>query len=297
MNFRHLKYFIATAETGQVSRAANVLSISQSSVTTAIKDLEKTLGAALFQRSSHGMDLTQAGRQFLAASKEILEKVEAATKIIPNKTDVRGTISVAATYTVMGYFLPYHLDRLSQLHPNLNIQLHETNRESIEDGLISGRFDIAVLLTSNLHNSELDSETLLRSPRRLWVANGHKLARSGKVTFEEIANEDYIMLTLDEAAQTTMKYWSQTTFSPKTKLRTSSVEAVRSMVANGQGISILSDMVYRPWSLEGKRIDVLPTDIIPPTMDVGLAWTRNAEFTEPMNLLFDYFQLNKFRLM
>ena len=65
------------------------------------------------------------------------------------------------------------------------------------------------------------------------------------MTFEEIANEDYIMLTLDEAAQTTMKYWSQTKFSPKTKLRTCSVEAVRSMVANGQGISILSDMVYR----------------------------------------------------
>ena len=297
MNFRHLKYFIATAETGQVSRAARALSISQSAVTSAIKDLETTLSTALFQRSAHGMNLTQAGREFLVASKEILEKVEAATKVTPNKSDTQGRILVAATYTVMGYFLPYHLDRLSQLHPGLDIQLHETNRESIEDGLINGRFDIAVLLTSNLHNSELKSETLLRSPRRLWVGNGHKLARASTVTFEEIANEDYIMLTLDEAAQTTMKYWSQTKFSPKTKLQTQSVEAVRSMVANGQGVSILSDMVYRPWSLEGKRIDVLTTDIIPPTMDVGLAWARNAEFTEAMNLLFDYFQLNKFRLM
>ena len=85
---------------------------------------------------------------------------------------------------------------------------------------MNGRFDIAVLLTSNLHNSEFETETLLRSPRRLWVGNEHRLARAGKVTFEEIANEDYIMLTLDEAAQTTMKYWSQTKFSPKTKLRT-----------------------------------------------------------------------------
>ena len=58
MNFRHLKYFIATAETGQVSRAAGVLSISQSSVTSAIKDLETTLSTPSFQRSAHGMNLT-----------------------------------------------------------------------------------------------------------------------------------------------------------------------------------------------------------------------------------------------
>ena len=189
MNFRHLKYFIATAETGQVSRAAGVLSISQSSVTSAIKDLETTLGTPLFQRSAHGMNLTQAGREFLAASKEILEKVEAATKITPNKTDVRGTISIAATYTVMGYFLPYHLDRLSQLHPGLDIQLQETNRESIEDGLMNGRFDIAVLLTSNLHNSEFETETLLRSPRRLWVGHATDAQRARSVCILSLETE------------------------------------------------------------------------------------------------------------
>ena len=192
----------------------------------------------------------------------------------------------------MGYFLPYHLDRLSQLHPGLDIQLQETNRESIEDGLMNGRFDIAVLLTSNLHNLEFETETLLRSPRRLWVGNGHKLARAGKVTFEEIANENYIMLTLDEAAQTTMKYWSQTKFSPKQNYE--HVQLKRSVQWSP---TVRASPSCPIWSIEGKRINVLATDIIPPTMDVGLAWARNAEFTEPMDLLFDYFQLNKFRLM
>ena len=208
MNLRHLKYFVATAESGQVSRAANLLSISQSSVTGAIKELEAILGAELFIRSSQGMDLTDSGREFLAASREILEKVDEAKKLTKRRSEVSGQITLAATYTVLGYFLPFHIDRLSRLHPGLDIQISELNRESIEDGLLSDRFDLAVLLTSNLNNPDLESETLLKSSRRLWVPNGHRFLSHGKASFEDIADEDYIMLTVDEAAHTTMKYLS-----------------------------------------------------------------------------------------
>ncbi len=290
MNLRHLKYFVATAESGQVSRAANLLAISQSSVTGAIKELEASLGTELFVRSSQGMGLTNSGREFLAASREILEKVDEAKRLVKRRSEVSGQITLAATYTVIGYFLPYHIDRISRLHPGLDIRINELNRESIEDGLLANRFDLAFLLTSNITNPELDSETLLKSSRRLWVPNGHPFLESNKATFEEIAEEDYIMLTVDEAAHTTMKYWSKTNFRPKTKFRTSSVEAARSMVANGQGVTILSDMVYRPWSLEGKRLETLSTDIEPPTMDVGLAWRRGHDFTPAMTLLVDYFK-------
>lgn len=290
MNLRHLKYFVATAESGQVSRAASNLSISQSSVTGAIKDLEASLGAKLFVRTSQGMELTNAGREFLSSSREILEKVDEAKLLTKRRSEVRGQIALAASYTVLGYFLPYHIDRLARLHPGLEVHLSEMNRESIEDGLLSNRFDLAVLLTSNVINPDIESETLLRSPRRLWVPNGHPFLQGRKASFEEIAQEDYVMLTIDEAAHTTMKYWSKTGFQPKTRFRTSSVEAVRSMVANGQGVTILSDMVYRPWSLEGKRLETLSTDIEPPTMDVGLAWRRGVEFTPAVSLLMDYFK-------
>lgn len=290
MNLRHLKYFVATAESGQVSRAATLLSISQSSVTGAIRDLEAELGADLFVRSAHGMELTDAGREFLASAREILEKLDEAKKLTQRHSTVSGVISLAATYTGIGYFLPYHLDRLAQIHPGLEIRLSELNRESIEEGLLSNRFDMAVVLTSNINNPELESEPLLRSTRRLWVPNNHPFQRKGKATFEEIAEEEYIMLTVDEAAHTTMKYWSLTNYQPKVRLRTSSVEAVRSMVANGQGVTILSDMVYRPWSLEGKRIGTATTDRDIPSMDVGLAWRRGVEFERPVSILHDYFK-------
>jgi DNA-binding transcriptional LysR family regulator len=118
----------------------------------------------------------------------------------------------------------------------------------------------------------------------------HRLLSESKIGLKEVAEEDYIMLTVDEASHSSMKYWSQTPYLPKITLRTSSVEAVRSLVANGQGVAILSDMVHRPWSLEGRRIETISlTDPIP-SMDVGLAWKRNAEFSPAMDAVRGYFR-------
>ena len=290
MQIRQLKYFVATAESGQVSRAAVALSVSQSSVTTAIRELEAETAAKLFERSAQGMELTNAGRELLAAAYEILAKIEEACNLGHQASSASGSLSIAVTYTVMGYFLPFHLDRLSRLHPELKISVFEMNREVIEEGLIANRFDLAMLLTSNITTPELETETLFRSPRRLWVGNSHRFAHSRKVTMGEIAEEDYIMLTVDEAAHSAMKYWSMQKVQPKVRLRTSSIEAVRSMVANHQGVTILSDMVYRPWSLEGKRIQTVQTDFSIPSMDVGLAWPRGIELSPEARLIHDYFR-------
>jgi DNA-binding transcriptional LysR family regulator len=290
MNLRQLKYFLATAELGQVSRAASELSISQSSITSAIRELEQGMGTTLFNRTAHGMDLTRTGRDLLSAARDVMEKVQIAQDIGQNHSDVTGTINIAATYTVCGYFLPFHLDRLAHRFPNLTINISELNRESIEEGLIANRFDVAVILTSNTSNPELATQTLLRSHRRLWVPQNHALAGKEFATFEEVAEQDYIMLTVDEAANTSMKYWGPTGLAPKVRMRTSSTEAVRSMVANGLGVTILSDMVYRPWSLEGRRISTLVMEREIPSMDVGLAWRRNQEMPNAVKHFVDYFR-------
>lgn len=290
MDIRQLKYFVATAETGQVSRAATSLSISQSSVTAAIQQLETELDVPLFRRVGSGMDLTEAGRELLGSAREIIDKLEEARRLTRLRSPVEGTVSLVATYTVMGYFLPAHLDRLARSYPGLDIRLSELNRESIEEGLLSNRFDIAVLLTSNLSNPEIETETLVRATRRLWVPHDHPFYRKGGATFAEIAEEDYIMLTVDEAASTTMKYWSLAGQTPKVSLRTSSVEAVRSMVANGRGVTILSDMVYRRWSLDGQRIGTVSTDREIPTLDVGLAWRRGQPLSREASVILEYFR-------
>ena len=77
---------------------------------------------------------------------------------------------------------------------------------------------------------------------------------------------------------------------PQIRLRTSSVEAVRSTVANGLGVTVLSDMVYRPWSLEGKRIETINLRDAVPTMNIGLGWKQGVEFSPAMTAFRNYFR-------
>jgi len=290
LSLRQLRYFVAAAETGQVSRAAIELNISQSAVTGAIKQLELQLGMPLFDRHPNGVTLTFEGSRFLQHARNIVASVDEALRLKSVAAhNVSGVIRVGVTYTVAGYFLPQHYARFARSYPGVKIELSEAQRPEIEDKLLDGKLDIAVILTANIENRvALEHETLIRSRRRLWLPFDHPLTRAPEVHLEDIAPEPYVQLTVDEAHQTTEKYWEQSPYRPNIILRTSSVEAVRSMVANGTGITVLSDMVYRPWSLEGQRIETRTVDDPVPPMDVGLAWNRTADLSPAARAFHDF---------
>ncbi len=291
---RQFRYFIAVANAGQVSRAAMDINVSQSAVTAAIKSLEDLIGAPLFDRHASGVTLTYEGNLFLDHARNIVANVEEAVQLPRRiRQNVSGTIEMAVSYTVAGYFLPPHLARFSRGFPNVRINMTEAHRSDIEEGLIAGTFDLAVLLTSNIINQEdLTHDTLFRSRRRLWVDAHHRFLEQPRVSLQDISTEPYIMLTVDEASNTAQRYWNRTPHSPNTVFRTSSIEAVRSMVANGMGIAILSDMVYRPWSLEGRRVEVLPVSDPVPTMDAGFAWSNDAELSHASRAFIEFMHLS-----
>lgn len=278
-SIRQIRYFIAVANAGQVSRAARELNVSQSALTTAVKQLEDIVGETLFLRHGGGVALTYEGNIFLDHARRVLAAVDEAVRSPGRKRDdVKGRLRLAMTYTVAGYYIPPFIERFQRSFPGVELELTETPRDKIEDGLVSGSFDLAVLLTSNIIDQEgLQFETLMQSRRRLWLASRHPLLSQSKVTLADVSREPYIMLTVDEASNTAQRYWNQTAYRPKTIFRTSSVEAVRSLVAGGMGVTILSDMVYRQWSLDGRRVEVIPLADKVPTMDVGLAWAANVQ--------------------
>lgn len=289
-SIRQLRYFAAAAELGRISQAAVQLNISQSAITTAIRDLEELLEQQLFDRQSHGVELTDAGRRFLSHTYAVLGAVDEAMRMPSKEERVEGILSVAATYTVLGYFLPHHLQRFTQRYPKVEVKVHELPRDAIEECLVTDRYEMGVVLTSNVTNREIATETFFGSERRLWVPSKHPLLDRAEVTLADVAEQPYIMLTVDEAASTALKYWSKTPHQPRITLRTSSVEAVRSTVANGLGVTILSDMVYRPWSLEGRRIETINLKGPIPPMNVGLAWKAAAKQTPAMSAFRDYFR-------
>lgn len=281
LTFRQVRHFIATAETGKVSAAAATLNVTQSAITASIKLLEADLGKKLFDRHSNGVTRTFDGQLFLQRARAIEACVADAVRS-PHRwgRQVDGTVDVAVSYTVAGYFMPSLLSRFWRAFPSITVRLHENERDAIEFGLVNGRVDVAVMLVSNLHDrGAIRSRLLLRSPRRMWAPAGHPLLQKERVRLADLAAEPYLMLTVDEAERSAMRYWRPTPHVPNVIFRTMSMEAVRSMVAAGMGITILSDMVYRPWSLEGHRIDLKTLDDDIHTMDVGLAWKSDADLS------------------
>lgn len=293
MSLKKLKYFVAAAETGQISQAAVELNVSQSAVTAAVQQLEATLGIRLFERTSSGVVLTADGHRFLLLSRNVISAMDEAMRLQHSAgRDVGGAVRVGVTYTVAGYFLPRHHARFASSYPDVTLELFEGPRDWIEASLVEGSLDIAVMLVSNLlSRDKLRSETLVQSRRRLWTPAEHPLLREDRVGLAEVAAYPYVMLTVDEADATSIRYWTKAGQSPRVLFRTSSVEAVRSMVAAGMGITILSDMVYRPWSLEGQRIETRVLAETVPSMDVGLAWRRDAALSPATRAFKDFMSL------
>jgi DNA-binding transcriptional LysR family regulator len=289
-NIRQIRYFVAAAEAGKIVAAASAVGISPSAITEAIQDLEETVGTRLVTRHRSGIKVTYDGYVFLQHCRNVLSALSAATVAVgANRKRVEGELSLGVTITVAGYFLAAPLARFRRSFPDVKVAVRELDRSVIEKQLAGGQLGLGILLVSNLkHVDELATETLARSRRRLWTPTNHPLLAKAKVTLRDIAKEPYIQLTIDEAAKTTLSYWSKNKLAPNIVFRTDSVEAVRSLVATGAGVTILSDMVYRPWSLEGDKLESREISQAVPTMDVGLAWSKSAELPPPARAFIEF---------
>jgi DNA-binding transcriptional LysR family regulator len=275
---RQLQYFVAVADTGSISGAAQLLSISLSTVTESVKELEADLGFALVERSGRGIALTHKGQLFLRHAERILETVADARRSLAEEGAARsGELHVGVTSLVAGYVFSDLLARYRRANPGVVVSAVEDNREYLQHLLINGELDVAVMVVpGGVADPALQVELLGEEPYQVWLPLGHPLGRHHAVTLAEAAREPHIVLTVDEIEETTRAFWTEHGFRPRTAFRTRSVEAVRSLVATGAGITILPTLVYRPWSLEGDRIEARPASEPLPTVKVGIAWRKGA---------------------
>jgi len=281
--FRQLQYFVAVAEAGTVSGAAHALSISQSAVTEAVKDLEADLGVPLFERHSRGLAITHKGHQFLRHATTILSNVSHARRAFgEEEAAAGGTLHLGVTSLVAGYVLSDILSRFRRAFPESDVSAIEDNGEYLEHLLIGGELDVAVMVISNLRDrAALQAEILEVSPYKLWLPLGHELTMADRVDPSDLSSEDLIMLTVDEIEEATGNLLGALGAKPRVAFRTRSVEAVRSLVATGAGVALLPDLVYRPWSLEGDRIEARDVSAALPVVQVGIVWRRGSRLTAP----------------
>lgn len=146
MTLEQLRIFLAVAEREHVTRAAEVLHLTQSTVSGAINALESRHGIKLFHRVGRGIELTEAGRVLAGQAKTILADVRTAELAIADLNDIkRGTLAVFASQTIAGYWLPRHLVAFNSRYPQIDLNLEVGNTAQCTQAIIAGTADLGFI--------------------------------------------------------------------------------------------------------------------------------------------------------
>ncbi len=276
ISLRQIRYFVAVAEHGSVTGAARAIAVSQSTITERIHELEVDLGIRLFERHARGVELTLRGHQFLRHARKIISDVQDVRRALRGQTDTGGgRLALGVTPLVAGYVLPDLVTSYCSAYSEVAVETVEEQSQHLEHLLVGGELDAAVMvLPKAMKAPAIQTELLEVSDYRVWLPLGHHATRNVRVSLHELQDTPHVLLTLDEVARTIEDAYREFGLKPQIALRTSSVEAVRGLVATRGYVAIMPDMTYRPWSLDGDKVEarLIKEEIRP--IEVVVAWRR-----------------------
>src|SRR6266542_782927 len=191
IGLHHLRYFVAVAEEGNVSRAADRLHIAQPSLSAQIKYLEDHLGTPLFRRHARGVELTRAGALFLVEARKSIQAADAAVAVA--RTASRGEIGRLR----IGFIVGTQVEATSRIlrtfrerYPAVELELAEHTFADPSAGLNGGKVDVAFVMPPFSHHG-LSFEEIHRVPRVAVVSEAHPLARRATISVRELFDDPW----------------------------------------------------------------------------------------------------------
>ena len=146
MTLDQLRIFIAVAERGHVTRAAEGLGISQSAASAAIASLEARYQAKLFNRVGRGIELTETGRQFLREARAVLDRASMARSVLQDLAGhASGTVAIAASQTIATYWLPRRLAAFHAANPGVRLNVVIRNTREVESAVVEGEVNFGLV--------------------------------------------------------------------------------------------------------------------------------------------------------
>ncbi|SEL18482.1 DNA-binding transcriptional regulator, LysR family [Roseovarius azorensis] len=146
MNLEQIRTFLAVVRLGGVSKAAQVLNLTQPAVTTRIRNLEQSLGADLFDRTGSGMRLTKRGELLLKYAEQFEQLGELVQKDVIEPEGTEGRLRLGVSETIAQCWLPEFIARLHQIYPRLEIEINVDISMNLRAGLLDREIDLAILL-------------------------------------------------------------------------------------------------------------------------------------------------------
>lgn len=188
VELRQLRYFVAVAETSNISRAAQKLFLTQPALSRQIKALEDEIGQCLLERSAHSIRLTPAGDALLREARELLQRAEAMLQRV-RTTGQSVRLRVGYAPSLASGLLSGAVANFSQKHPNARVELFDLSTKEMLAGLENDTLDVALTVGQGRDGRGLKWTPLVRASWQLAVNRRHPLARHTRVAADEVARE------------------------------------------------------------------------------------------------------------
>jgi LysR family cyn operon transcriptional activator len=274
IELRHLRYFLAVADTAHFTRAAGRLNVTQPTLSHQIRQLEGQLNLPLFDRVGRRVKLTAAGEVLLPHARRVLRELEEAQSALGELHGLkRGELKVGIVQTVNACVIPEIVARFSDAHPGVRVTCVESSVPEIEAGLEAGRLDLGISFLPATRPL-LDGEMLFTEQLVAVVPAGHAWQKRRSVNVAELAAQPLVLLSPQYCTrQLVDRAFTQARIRPKVQVEMNSVESILSTVRQGRLVSVLPSLALCQ-NDEGVRAVTLvkPT----PRRTVGLLWIRGA---------------------
>ena len=284
MELRHLRYFVAVAEEGSLTLAAEKrLHTAQPSLSRQIRDLEYEVGVQLMSRSVHGIELTAAGRAFLDHARLALTQADAAGEA------ARRAAQPAKPTFALGFLTGQEMDWLPETMrilqnelPNIEVSVSSQYSPDLAQALLRGKLDLA-FMRPEAHMPDLDYKVVVKEPLIVAMPSDHRLASHDTVALQEIAGE--IFIGMSNTAPTLQviidEYLERSGMDLRPAHRVDNLAMAMSLIASTRGVALLPIYAknFLPWSVTSR-----PLRGEPPTTDLVIGYNKTN--TSPILGLF-----------
>jgi len=274
MELHQLRYFVAVADLGNFTRAAEKCLVAQPSLSQQIIKLEKELGQPLLERLGRKTQLTDAGQTLYEQATKILAAVDDAKRSVTEATDSgKGRVAVGAIPTVAPYLIPPVLKIFSKRFPAAEVTLHENLTEYTIKGCLEGELDVG-LLALPIEEEHLAVESLFTEELLLAVHAKHPLGKKRRVTIEDVTEEPFILLSDTHClGEQIVSFCKQQKCLPTVSCQSSQLFTAQELVALNLGVSLIPEMAASVDRTKQRKYRSLSG--IKPTRTLAMIWHKH----------------------
>lgn len=287
MDIQQLKYFQMVAKLEHMTKASVELNVSQPALSKAISQLEKEIGAPLFERVGRSIRLNRYGKIFLEKTMPISDIYEEARQeirdlIMPNA----GTVSVGFTHSIGTHLLPRVVKDFRQLYPNVRFEFNQHNSLHLLHDLEIGKCDLCIIPQTNT-TVDLKWKELWREEVFVIVPNNHPLAQFEEINLTDIGNEEIVTIKEGNSLrQIQTQLFKKVGIDPAIVFEAEEFHTVVSFVEAGFGVALLPNMQ----KIDGYQVKRLHVTDVSCERRLGLARMNGRYLPEITKVFADFLQ-------